>query len=994
MSNFDQNSLQEGKIIISAAVAIDKDKNSQFAVKWAIDKLRLKDKRIILVHVRSNYSYDSVVPKEGREPTQAETQQLFLPYRSFCARKGIRATEVILQDHDVARGLAEYISINSITTIVLGASSRAAILRAFKNADVPSSVARCAPDSCTVYAVSKGKVVKLKSGSQPETPSSSTSSMPRNALFSPADNSSQSSYYAPDSWKSPNSEVSSFDIGNQSRQSPDGAKNTIPLYSGTNTISREYHQNQIPQKERSYGSKSTALQNSTNSEESERHSNTKYSTPYDSDNTSNEGSTSYYSNYSSSPVNSKPGETDFGHMANRQANNSKISNLMQSLNNMSLEVRKRGSPGYSMSESSDVSEGMSFPSDVSFEVMDHYRVSDSSRSSTSSQTAEIDDELRRLKQDLHQITMKYNLANQEAATARDKVRGLIQSKIDEGSKLDEARQAHEAALAIVEREKLMCKAAVEVAHKAQRIAELESEKRKHAELKYKQESEEKQKAIDALARSEIRYRRYTMDEIEIATDYFLAANKIGEGGYGPVFKATLDHTPVAIKVLRPDISQGEQQFQKEVEVLSRMRHPNMVVLLGACPEYGSLVYEYMENGSLEDRLHRKNGSPPLSWPARFRISAEIATALNFLHSTRPEPLVHRDLKPGNILLDRNLVSKISDVGLCRLVPPPVADTITQCHMTAAAGTFCYIDPEYQQTGMLGTKSDVYSFGVMLLQILTARPAMGLSHYVETAIENGRFGEVLDRAVGDWPVEEALSLAKLALKCCELRRRDRPDLNSVILTELERLRDLGSEVARGGGVSYCYVNLQGGGVSSKESSSSESQVNQERFYDMNSSSSQRRQFRETRRAKQKCIWKWEQLEYNTRKHGICDKTFMINSKEKVDECFWICLPMYEFVASLAAPPLAKVLSHSFSYLSHISCRLGDTSKPSILQLSDWRSLAGFASPVTSGFSARRLELIPLVPFSPDYDFGSSTSDEGSRRRAFLQNLSSHCFSWSF
>ncbi|CAA0821152.1 Protein kinase protein with adenine nucleotide alpha hydrolases-like domain [Striga hermonthica] len=788
MSNFDQNYSQEGKIVISAAVAIDKDKNSQFAVKWAIDKLRLKDKRIILVHVRTNYSFDSAVPKEGREPTQAETQQLFLPYRSFCARKGIRATEVILQDHDVARGLAEYISMNSITTIVLGASSRAAILRAFKNADVPSSVARCAPDSCTVYAVSKGKVVKLKSGSQPETPSSSTSSVPRNALFSPADNSSQS----------------------------------------------KYHQNQTPQKERSYGSKSTAVQNAANSEESEKHSNTKYSTPYDSDNTSYGGSTSYYSNYSSSPVNSKPGESDFGHMANRQANNSKISNLMQSLNNMSLEVRTRGSPGYSMSESSDVSEGMSFPSDVSFEVMDHHRVSDSSRSSTSSQTAEIDDELRRLKQDLYQITMKYNFANQEAATARDKVRGLVQSKLDEGSKLDEARQAHEAALAIVEREKLMCKAAVEVAHKAQRIAELESEKRKHAELKYKQESEEKQKAIDALARSEIRYRRYTMEEIEIATDYFSVANKIGEGGYGPVFKATLDHTPVAIKVLRPDISQGEQQFQKEVEVLSRMRHPNMVVLLGACPEYGSLVYEYMENGSLEDRLHRKNGSPPLSWPARFRIAAEIATALNFLHSTRPEPLVHRDLKPGNILLDRNFVSKISDVGLCRLVPPPVADSITQCHMTAAAGTFCYIDPEYQQTGMLGTKSDVYSFGVMLLQILTARPAMGLSHYVETAIESGRFWEALDQAVGDWPVEDALSLAKLALKCCELRRRDRPDLNSVILTELERLRDLGSEVSRGG--SFCYVHLQGG-VSSKESSSSESQANQERFYNMNSYSSQ-------------------------------------------------------------------------------------------------------------------------------------------------------------
>lgn len=388
-------------------------------------------------------------------------------------------------------------------------------------------------------------------------------------------------------------------------------------------------------------------------------------------------------------------------------------------------------------------------------------------------------------------------------------------------------------MAIVEREKLKCKAAVEVAYKAQRIAELESEKRKRAEMRFKQESEEKQKAIDALTHSEVRYRRYTTEEIEIATNYFSDSEKVGEGGYGPVFKATLDHTPVAIKVLRPDMSQGDIQFQREVnsvltcpisliqnyfvfscnfsmngrflqvEVLSRMRHPNMVILLGACPEYGCLVYEYMDNGSLEDRLYRREGTCTLSWSTRFRIAAEIATALNFLHRTRPEPLVHRDLKPANILLDKNYVSKISDVGLSRLVPATIADTITQYHMTAAAGTFCYIDPEYQQTGMLGTKSDIYSLGVMLLQIITAKPAMGLTHLVETAIENGRFAEVLDQTVTDWPVEEALSLAKVALKCCELRRKDRPDLDTVILPELQRLRDLGSKIRPEGQFSYMH-----------------------------------------------------------------------------------------------------------------------------------------------------------------------------------------------
>lgn len=215
----------------------------------------------------------------------------------------------------------------------------------------------------------------------------------------------------------------------------------------------------------------------------------------------------------------------------------------------------------------------------------------------------------------------------------------------------------------------------------------------------------------------------------------------------------------------------------------------MVLLLGACPEYGCLVYEYLENGSLEDRLFQKDNTPPLPWKLRFQIAAEIATGLNFLHQTRPEPLVHRDLKPANILLDKTFKSKISDVGLARLVPASVADKTTQYRMTAAAGTICYIDPEYQRTGMLGVKSDIYSLGVMLLQIITAKPPMGLSHYVDMAIKMGRFPEVLDPSVTDWPVEEALSLAMLALKCCELRKRDRPNLGSVILPELDRLRDL-------------------------------------------------------------------------------------------------------------------------------------------------------------------------------------------------------------
>lgn len=226
----------------------------------------------------------------------------------------------------------------------------------------------------------------------------------------------------------------------------------------------------------------------------------------------------------------------------------------------------------------------------------------------------------------------------------------------------------------------------------------------------------------------------------------------------------------------------------QIEVLCGTRHPNLVLLLGACPEYGCLVYEFMSNGSLEDRLFRKSNTPPIPWRIRFKLAADIATALHFLHQSKPEPIVHRDIKPANILLDHNFVCKISDVGLARLVPPSVADTVTQYHMTAAAGTFFYIDPEYQQTGKLGTKSDVYSLGVMLLQMITARPPMGLTHHVEKSIEEGSFADLVDPSISDWPMEETFMFAQLALRCVSLRKKDRPDLGSEIVPELCSLKE--------------------------------------------------------------------------------------------------------------------------------------------------------------------------------------------------------------
>lgn len=423
----------------------------------------------------------------------------------------------------------------------------------------------------------------------------------------------------------------------------------------------------------------------------------------------------------------------------------------------------------------------------------------------------MESEMRRMKLELKQTMDMYSAACKEALTAKQKAGDLNRWKLQEEQKLEEARSAEEAALVLAEQEKARCKAAVDAAEAAKTAAEREMQKRKKIE----------HKKASSFAH-DMRYRKYTIEEIESATNSFSESLKVGEGGYGPVYKCNLDHTPAAVKVLRPDAAQGRQQFNQEVrilllasitvlcihikvmltlsstmiecqiEVLSCIRHPNMVLLLGACPEYGCLVYEYMANGSLEDCLFRKGNTPILPWQLRFRIAAEIATGLLFLHQAKPEPLVHRDLKPGNILLDRNYVSKISDVGLARLVPQTKTSVTTQYRMTSTAGTFCYIDPEYQQTGMLGTKSDVYSLGILLLQLITARTPMGLTHLVEEALDEGTLAKLLDPAVVDWPVEQATKFAKLALTCAEMRRRDRPDLATVVLPELDKLRELAEE----------------------------------------------------------------------------------------------------------------------------------------------------------------------------------------------------------
>nr|XP_018680201.1 PREDICTED: U-box domain-containing protein 51-like isoform X2 [Musa acuminata subsp. malaccensis] len=681
------------------AVAIDKDKSSQSALKWALDNVVTRGQTLTLIHVNTR-------PSSGYRDdasSAAISRDVFIPFRCFCTRKDVQCKDVILEDTDVAEAISDFITHAAIEKLVVGSSSRGGFVRSFRTIDLSASICKGVPDFCTVYIISKGKVSSM-----------------RNAVRPPPT-------------------ISSL-------------RNQIQEQASVNPEPQDHKPKNVPHEA---ALSPWCLQKDAESIKS----------PF-----TRGGRTSTTKSYGDLMLDSDISFVSSGGTSMEHSFPPRSSNVSDSFD-LSFE---------SLSRSLGSNSGGNDLSSFSYE------------SSSSQAMEDVEAEIRRLRLQLKQTMDMYSTACKEALTAKQKAMELQRWKVEEGQRLKEARQAEEAALALVERERAKCMAAIQTAEASKRIAESEAQKRISAEMQALKEEEERRKAIDSLSHTSLRYRRYTIEEIEVATEYFANERKIGEGGYGPVYRCYLDHTPVAVKVLRPDAAQGRSQFQQEVEILCCIRHPNMVLLLGACPEYGCLVYEYMANGSLEDRLLRRGNTPPIPWQHRFRITAEIGMCLLFLHQTKPEPLVHRDLKPANILLDRNYVSKISDVGLARLVPPSVADSVTQYRLTATAGTFCYIDPEYQQTGMLGIKSDIYSLGIMLLQIISGRPPMGLTHYVERAIETGTFVEMLDYTVPDWPMDEALSLAKLALKCAELRRRDRPDLATVILPELNRLRDFAEE----------------------------------------------------------------------------------------------------------------------------------------------------------------------------------------------------------
>ncbi|XP_077246855.1 putative serine/threonine-protein kinase PBL21 isoform X2 [Tasmannia lanceolata] len=222
---------------------------------------------------------------------------------------------------------------------------------------------------------------------------------------------------------------------------------------------------------------------------------------------------------------------------------------------------------------------------------------------------------------------------------------------------------------------------------------------------------------------------FTFRELATATRNFKAADMIGEGGFGRVYKGRLETGQiVAIKQLNRDGLQGNQEFIVEVLMLSLLHHSNLVNLIGYCADGDQrlLVYEYMPMGSLENHLFDlQPDREPLGWNTRIKIAIGAARGLEYLHVKANPPVIYRDLKSANILLDNDFNPKLSDFGLAKLAP--VGD---KTHVsTRVMGTYGYCAPEYAMSGKLTLKSDVYSFGVVLLELITGRKAIDSSRRV-------------------------------------------------------------------------------------------------------------------------------------------------------------------------------------------------------------------------------------------------------------------------
>ncbi|GKV02972.1 hypothetical protein SLEP1_g15343 [Rubroshorea leprosula] len=283
---------------------------------------------------------------------------------------------------------------------------------------------------------------------------------------------------------------------------------------------------------------------------------------------------------------------------------------------------------------------------------------------------------------------------------------------------------------------------------------------------------------------------FSFEELEEATSGFSITTQVGQGGYGKVYKGVLANgTVVAIKRAHQGSLQSQTEFITEIEILSRLHHRNLVSLVGYCDEQGEqmLVYEYMPNGSLQDLLSGSKNSVSLT--TRLHIALGSAKGVLYLHSEADPPIIHRDIKANNILLDNNLNPKVSDFGISRLVPITDDEGASAHISTNVRGTPGYLDPEYFLTHKLTEKSDVYSLGIVFLQLLTGMQPIShgrnIVREVSAACQSGMMLSMIDQSMGTYSSECIKKFMALALKCTHDKPQPRPTMLEAV-RELENL----------------------------------------------------------------------------------------------------------------------------------------------------------------------------------------------------------------
>ncbi|XP_011016742.1 PREDICTED: G-type lectin S-receptor-like serine/threonine-protein kinase SD1-1 [Populus euphratica] len=283
--------------------------------------------------------------------------------------------------------------------------------------------------------------------------------------------------------------------------------------------------------------------------------------------------------------------------------------------------------------------------------------------------------------------------------------------------------------------------------------------------------------------------QFEFSKIVNATNNFSIKNKLGQGGFGPVYKGTLeDGQEIAVKRLSICSGQGLKEFKNEVILINKLQHRNLVKLLGCSiqREEKLLVYEYMPNKSLDSFLFDQTKSKLLDWSKRFNIICGIARGLLYLHQDSRLRIIHRDLKSSNVLLDKDMNPKISDFGLARTF----GGDQTEGNTNRVVGTYGYMAPEYATDGLFSVKSDVFSFGIMLLEIVTGKKSRGFYHpdnnlsLIGYAWKLWKEGKPLELVGGladeSWNLSEVMKCFHISLLCVQQYPEDRPSMASVVL----------------------------------------------------------------------------------------------------------------------------------------------------------------------------------------------------------------------